>query len=538
MPDAQGTSRKKTRGALRAARKNGAVPQFWKRGMTICIHTPEGPVVESPHAEGDSLARAIWFSPGLRPPALCSGLGRCGRCRVRFLSPPPQPSDAERQTLSPDELAGNIRLACRHPAAPGMEVRLFPVAAPVRRLLRPDAGELLLAVDLGTTSLQWRALERSGAVVAEGRELNPQMGAGSEVMSRLAAAAAPPGRARLAGLVRSALAELVRDLPGKTVECCIAANPAMTAILLERDLEGLSRAPYCLAYSGGRAERVAGLPPLWIPPQLAPFVGGDISAGAAFALARLRPEYPFLLADLGTNGEFLLALGPDDNLAASVPLGPALEGIGLRHGNVAEEGAVDAFSLGPAGLRLSVIGGGEARSVCATGYLSLIRILLQHGLLGVEGVFRREGRTPLAAALAGRIRETADGLAFPLTDRMDLDARDVEAVLAVKAAFSLTLERLLAHAGIGSARLRHIFVAGALGSHVKAEDLEALGFFPPGLGPRLRPLGNSSLAGAELFLREPAWREKIVRWARNCRVPDLAAEGDFQTAYLRHMRFA
>jgi uncharacterized 2Fe-2S/4Fe-4S cluster protein (DUF4445 family) len=458
---------------------------------------------------------------------------------VRFISPPPQPADTEKQTLSPEELAGNLRLACRHPAAPGTEVQLFPTAAPSRSLLRPDTGEaLLLAVDLGTTSLHWRAVARSGVMVAEGRELNPQMGAGSEVMSRLSVAATPQGKARLAGLARAALDEILRTLPGMAVECCIAANPAMTAILLEQELEGLSRAPYRLAYSGGSSECVSGLPPLWIPPQLAPFVGGDISAGVAFVLERMRPEYPFLLADLGTNGEFVLALGPDEALAASVPLGPALEGIGLRHGNVAESGAVHAFSLGPAGLQSFVIEGGEPRSVCATGYLSLLRILLQHGLLNVDGAFRREGRTPLSGRLTERIRDAIGGLRFSLTENIDLDAHDVEAILAVKAAFSLTFERLLAHAGISSAHLRRVFVAGALGSHVNTDDLEALGFFPSGLGARLRPLGNSALAGAELFLREPDWREKIMHWARGCSVLDLTAEGDFHAGYMRHMRFA
>ena len=507
--------------------------------MSIRVHTPEGRILDVPCVQGDTLARAIWLFPGLRPPALCSGLGCCGRCRVLFLSPPPQPSEEETRVLSCEDLAGNVRLACRHPAASGAEVRIFPSAEPSRFLLRPDAGDaLLLAVDLGTTSLHWRAFGRSGVLAAEGRELNPQMGAGSEIMSRLAVAATPQGRARLAGLARAALDEIVRALPGTAVECCIAANPAMTAIFLEQDLEGLSRAPYRLNYAGGRSERIAGLPPIWIPPQLAPFVGGDVSAGVAFVLARMRPEYPFLLADLGTNGEFVLALGPDKSLAASVPLGPALEGIGLRYGSVAENGAAQAFSLGSAGLRASVIGGGRLRSVCATGYLSLVRILLQHGLLSVEGAFSREARTPLAGRLAERVWDAADGLRFALTEDIYFGAHDVEALLAVKAAFSLTLERLLAHAGVGSASLRRIFVAGALGSHVKTDDLEALGFFPSGLGARFTPLGNSSLAGAELFLREPEWREKIAHWAQSCSAPDLASEQDFHAGYMRHMRFA
>ena len=507
--------------------------------MDLYVYTPDGLFLELPIAEGDTLARAIWLSPEVRPPALCSGLGCCGRCRVRFFSPPPPPTDVEKSVLSPEELADNIRLACRHPAEPGTEVQIFPTAAPSRVLLHQDMDErLLLAVDFGTTSLHWRAVTHSGALAAEGWDINPQMGAGSEIMSRLAVAATPQGKTRLTELARAALDDILGNLPSVAVECCIAANPTMTSIFLEQDLEGLSRAPYRLGYAGGSSERVHDMPPVWIPPQLSPFIGGDISAGMAFTLARMNPDYPFLLADLGTNGEFVLATGPDSALAASVPLGPALEGIGLRHGDLAEDGAVRAFSLDPTGLQVSVIGDGAPRSVCATGYLSLLRLLLQHGLLGVDGVFRREANTPLAARLAARLREKPDGLRFALTEEMDLAARDVEAVLTVKAAFSLTLERLLAYAGLRSADLRRIFVAGALGNHVNAEDLEALGFLPSGMAMRLTPLGNTSLAGAELFLLDPAWREKIARWAQGCSVMDLATDRTFHCGYLRHMRFA
>ena len=63
------------------------------------------------------------------------------------------------------------------------------------------------------------------------------------------------------------------------------------------------------------------LPPARIPPLLAPFVGADISAGmAAIAFGPDPPRYPYLLADLGTNGEFALALSPEEYLLASVPM--------------------------------------------------------------------------------------------------------------------------------------------------------------------------------------------------------------------------
>jgi len=86
--------------------------------MSICIHTAEGHILNVSCPENDTLARGIWLSPGLRPPALCSGLGRCGRCRVRFLSSPPLPSDVEKQVLSPEEFSALTFTASQVRVAP------------------------------------------------------------------------------------------------------------------------------------------------------------------------------------------------------------------------------------------------------------------------------------------------------------------------------------------------------------------------------------------------------------------------------------
>jgi len=43
----------------------------------------------------------------------CGGRGRCGKCRVRFVSGSPVPSQADRGVFSVDEIAAGWRLACR-----------------------------------------------------------------------------------------------------------------------------------------------------------------------------------------------------------------------------------------------------------------------------------------------------------------------------------------------------------------------------------------------------------------------------------------
>ena len=69
----------------------------------------------------------------------------------------------------------------------------------MKRTLRQSTA-LLLAMLMVFSSVHWRALETdSGAAVAQGHFLNPQAGAGADVISRLAVAREPKGRARLAG---------------------------------------------------------------------------------------------------------------------------------------------------------------------------------------------------------------------------------------------------------------------------------------------------------------------------------------------------
>lgn len=525
--------------------------------MSIQAITAEGAAFTVTPAAGQTLAQAIWLSGAVPAPALCSGLGRCGRCRVRFLSAAPAPLAEEETLLGAAAVAEGWRLACRRAACATPHCRLELPPAPARHLQYRAAaatGEpLLLAVDLGTTSLHWRALTAAGERNAQGSEFNPQLGAGADVMSRLALAATVEGRARLASLVRARLADIIRELPAPTQEICLAANTAMTDIFLDRDISGLCAAPYRLSHTGhcrveglviapaplaaapAAVAQAGTLPPVYIPPLPAPFIGGDISAGMLALQEDLQPPYPFLLADMGTNGEFALALSPQETLLASVPLGPALEGIGLSMGDAAGPAAATAFRLTPAGLTALTPSGQPAQRICGTGYLSLVSLLLRAGLLDRAGRFLHNPASPLARRLAAGL-DREQNLLHCIPPLL-LTAGDVEALLTVKAAFSLAVEKLLTAAGLRSAQLSALFLAGALGEHVSPADMETLGFLQPGQSSRLRAVGNTSLRGAELLLLRPALRDRLARWRHGCTTLALTDDPAFTHDYLRHMRF-
>lgn len=511
--------------------------------MSISIRTHEGHVVRTEADSEATLEQAIFLTGVWEGVPLCSGLGRCGLCRVRFRSKPPKPAAEDRRRFSREELANGWRLACLHPANP-CDVEIPEPVRAARTGLRaiPKLESFDLTVDLGTTTMHWAAAS-GDEVIAEGGELNPQNGLGAEIMSRLAHAATPEGAQTLRDLVSRRIRKLVLTLEevsdGRCGKLVISGNAAMVYLLLGMDPRPLSSAPYGLEYRGGDKRTIAeGIPVAYIPPLLAPFVGADISAGLlAVEINGQPPEYPYLLADLGTNGEFVLALSPEERLIASVPMGPALEGVGLAFGRTAGPGSVTGFDLTPMGLHPRRLPGRtEHPGMTGTAYLSLCANLLSLGLLDESGRFGH-GTTPLAARFAARVVKHRGEPAFDCGDGLFLPASDVEEILKVKAAFDLAVSALLREAGIGPSALKIFHLAGALGEHVGIGDLERLGFLPSGAAGRVKRSGNTSLRGSLLLLRSEEARRRALELPVNTRLLDLTEANDFTDEYVKRMRF-
>ena len=509
-------------------------------------------------AERGLLSEVIWLSGRLRPRPLCSGLGSCTLCRVRFVDSVPQASVRECELLSRDALASGWRLACQHRVEElvrelGEEdvilLELPPESACRERNTDPPVHRphcdlpLGLALDLGTTSICYelvvlRGKER-GRPVARASFINPQMGAGSDVVSRLAAAADDEKRLRLSTLVRKEMrCALGSEAFGDQLQRgCLSANTVMTYIFLNTPVHGLSSYPEHLTYLGDRTEHLEGFPPLYIPPLAGPFIGGDVICGI-LAVEERKPSYPWLLADLGTNAEFALCLSAGEMLFASVPMGPAMEGIGMRKGQLAGENVVTSFALSPLGLR----GEGEklsseARGISATGYLSLLALLRRHGLMDGHGQLSGRSSLPLAQMiLAHRFFEGGRWL-LGLPGGLFLDALDVEEMLKVKAAWSAALSLLLQRAQLEMRQLSAIFLAGCLGDYVRAEDLEALHFLPYGTASKLVALGNTSLTGARTLVLNPEKAETLRRIMAKAEVLNLTKDPSFQDCFFASMHF-
>lgn len=536
-----------------------SIPSVGKTGDRVLLEV----------SPGEQLSKAIWLSGRFAPVPLCGGLARCTRCRIRYLTHVPEALPAEKQLLSASELADGWRLACRRQVPDsndGLELALpsgiFPrelsgkagmasqqsfseaIPLPDSSFVRVPNG-LRLAVDLGTSFVVWRALAPDGTVCDQGSSLNPQAGAGADIMSRIAVAGTAQGLIRLSSLVRELLEQCICSLPEPVSEVVVAGNTAMTDIFLGFSVRGLAAAPYRRSHPGGESFSLPGFPPVYVPPLPGPFIGGDVSAGLALLLAK-KVQPPFVLADLGTNGEIVLVDAGGRVFFTSVPLGPALEGIGPECGRMAGKGVITSFTLTPGGL-IFTSGTGETVShpvgISATGYLSLLAALLHAGFLSSSGRFpdhESAGRvtlSPLVRRFSDKLAIIRGAPRLALGDGIWLSAGDVEEILKVKAAFSTALEQLFEVSGVPASRLAMLYISGSLGTHVKVSDLEATGFVPGGCADRVLALGNTSLDGACLLALHPHFRKILAEICDGATLLEPARDPSFSTCYIQAMHF-
>lgn len=496
--------------------------------LTIDIYEPGAPQVTVQARAGRPFLELLFEAGVGRGRELCAGAGLCGKCRIRFRAAPPEPCPEDLARLTPAEVALGWRLGCRHRPVRSCAVELPGTVRTTPAVARGRA----LAVDIGTTRIKW-ALANGEGPGPEAALVNPQMSVGSEIMSRLRyALSSEAARDHLRRSVTGVMEDLARRSGATSLAVC--GNSAMIAILLDVPLDGLARAPYGVPWPGGTGVRLAaGLPSAYIPPLLGPFVGADVSAGLA-CISDRTPAYPYLLADLGTNGEFVLALDADRYFACSAPLGPAIEGVGLCCGSMAGENVLRRVRLGPAGLAWDC---SPLAGISGTGYASVLGMLRGLGLMDQAGHFTA-ATMPLARKIAQRFREHRMGRVFELEPGIFVAKRDIEEFLKAKAGVNAALKALLRRAGLGEGEVATVYLAGALGEHADVGDLISLGFFPEIWRDRMRVAGNTALAGTMLALEREDVRAWLDLLPGRVTVENLVEGEDFPALFMQAMRFA
>lgn len=468
-----------------------------------------------------------------RFPLPCAGQGRCGKCKVRVSGSVSLPDAVEKEKLTREELAGNIRLACRTRVEGTCRVEWkekkasgILLAGELTGSARPLFRSLGAAVDIGTTTLAAQLYDESG-LLAEAGAVNPQGAFGADVISRIEKSMAGQKK-ELADAVRCGINNLLARLTahsGHSVTgidtLVITGNTAMLYLLTERDTDCLSRAPFIEDWRAGewRTAEELGLScasaRVYLPPCISAFVGADITT-ALLAVGMDQTRAVRLLADIGTNGE--IALWKNGRiLCCSTAAGPAFEGAGLSCGMQGEEGAISHVSLSPDGFCAEVIGRKEPAGICGSGVVDAVSCLLQNGQMDDTGYLEEE-----EPVIAGTVKLTQE---------------DIRKVQLAKSAICAGILTMLHREGMEAGELEELLVAGGFGSYLDLENAMAIGLLPRMDADKIRVCGNAALAGAAKLLLDEDALEPAGTLAANAQTVNLAVDEYFQECYMEGMLF-
>lgn len=519
-------------------------------------------------APGASLLE-ILNTAGVQLRSGCGGVGTCGLCRIQIVSGETErPTVTEKKRLTADQLQQEIRLACQVRAQQDLGLRI--VSAPgspdwrclseidytpfrsggSRRNPHRTRGEetprLGVAVDLGTTNICLALCDlATGQHLAGLAGQNPQTAFGSDVMTRLAAAAASDQTAgEISLLARQAIGEALRVLVceagcelRKIDRVLVVGNSAMLALLSGRNYHLLLQPDFwdreidCLPLETRSWRDAWGLhqqAAIELIPPLAGFVGSDLLTGLLATQLNAQTAGS-LFVDFGTNSE--IALWDGGRLwVTSAAGGPAFEGCGISCGMPAEPGAVcraEPKGTEP-GFSLEVIGGGTATGVCGSALVDVIACLIKDGTLNRIGRFRQD--IPKEGFVLSRDNET-----------IAVNKSDIDLFQRAKAAIGAGIAALLNQSGLSLPALHRIYVCGAFGRFLNVSHAQEIGLLPEVPLKMVTLCGNTALAGCERLLLSGDRFAILSSLKAPTRMFNLAQVPEFErlfveNLYLRPMR--
>ncbi|HSW45355.1 MAG TPA: ASKHA domain-containing protein [Phycisphaerae bacterium] len=417
------------------------------------------------------------------------------------------------------------------------------------------------AFDIGTTTLVGSLMDLgTGAELAVASSVNPQVGLGDDVLSRIRHVDKPDGLKELQQAVVSEVNRLIGRLcaeagvePREVYEIALAGNTTMEHFVCGIDPTPLGQMPFVPAFGRGLLLRAADLGLTVHPgafayvfPVIGSFVGGD-TVGGILTTRLASLDGPALMVDVGTNGEIVLA--HDGQLwAASTAAGPAFEGARISCGMRASRGAIEKVVLDE-DVRLGTIGESRPTGLCGSGLIDLAAELIRVGIVSLAGRLLPPDKLPrdLPAAIRQRVRlDPAGKVEFVLADArtsgtgedLAITQRDIRELQLAAGAIRAGIRILLRQAGFTPADLKVVLLAGGFGSFIRRRNARQIGLLPPELeSHHIHYVGNTSLSGARWALLSVDARRRAEELARHARHIELSMDTQFQMEFGEAMIF-
>ncbi len=408
------------------------------------------------------------------------------------------------------------------------------------------------AVDLGTTKIAGFLIDlETGAELASGGLMNPQISYGEDVISRLVyAGRGPAAAAEIRGVVIEGLNNLAASLAEQAgvdlceiAEACIVGNTAMHHLLLGLPTRQLSVAPFVAASNAALDVRARDMglkfaPGAYVhvPPCVGGFVGADHVA-MILATDLDKGDRIAVGVDIGTNTEIALCKpGLSYLTSASCASGPAFEGAHIKDGMRAASGAIEAVRITPEGPWIKTIGDAPAVGICGSGIIDAVAALRGAGLLNHRGRLM-----PGAPGL----RPGPKGLEYPLAvapntgiDRdVVITQGDINEIQLAKGAIQTGLEILLESTQTPPEAVDELIVAGAFGSFLNLDSALDIGLLPRLPKAKYSQVGNAAGVGAKALLLSLKERTRAQKIARRTSYIELTTYPGFQRRFALSMWF-
>lgn len=492
---------------------------------------------------------------------ICGGKGTCKKCLLKL-----EPTGREVMACQyriqsdltvtiPDESRFFEQKILKH----GIDTEIDADAVIYEKYIGKASPENIfgIAVDIGTTTVVAKLINMiDGQCLATEAVHNPQSRYGDDVISRISYANNEEKLAELHGVIIDCVNDLTSKLCNKITvdakfiyEMCVVGNTTMNHIFLKLPVAQLGQAPY-KAFSLEAHDVSAGQLHLEMNPagnihtveNIAGFVGSDTIA-VALAVDIDSAEEMTLVVDIGTNGE--LVLGTKDKLyAASCAAGPALEGARITCGSRAAEGAIEAVVVNEDDIDLEVIGNCPARSICGSGLIDAVAVLLELGIIDLTGRFVEPAnlKGKVSPAILSRICEQQGEPAFVLSEsgiagKIFLRQKDIRETQLAKAAIRAGIKLLQNRIGLEDDDIERILLAGAFGNYIRKESALRIGLLPDVPLERIVFVGNAASSGARMALVSQQYRDKARELAKKIEYIEIAHEPEFQDVFADSILF-
>ncbi len=411
-------------------------------------------------------------------------------------------------------------------------------------------NNLGIALDIGTTTIVSYLVDlKSQKVLGARASYNPQVDFGEDVISRIIYAAEPEGLEKLHHVVIDTINTLIESLAKEnnltlddiTAVMC-AGNTTMTHILLKIDPEYIRKDPYIPAVNSMPVIRASeagikvnprGL--LACLPSIGSYVGGDIIGGVLASDMDNRKDLS-LFIDLGTNGEVVLG-NKDYLIACSTSAGPCFEGGGISSGIRAMKGAIQGISIKNNKVSIKTIGNLPPKGICGSGIISALSELLKHNVIDRSGkikdnkIFKVKEHDRVKEIILVDKKKSSTGKDIKISED------DIKNVLHSKGAIYTGIDVLLKESGYKKSDLKHVFIAGGLGTALDIPSAINIGLLPDLPKERFKFLGNTSITGAKMCVLSSEAMEKATSLANKMTYLDLSTNSSFMNNYTSALFF-